>query len=102
MRIAFKMALNKDMQDEYEKRHNPIWKELEDTLKDHGVISYSIFLDKETNELFACAQIKSKEQWEQIAQTDICKKWWEYMSPLMPTNPDKSPKTIELREVFHI
>jgi L-rhamnose mutarotase len=102
MRIAFKMAVNKGMEDEYEKRHNPIWKELEDTLKEHGVITYSIFLDQTTNELFAYAEIKSKEKWDKIAQTDICKKWWEYMSPLMPTNEDKSPKSIELKEVFYI
>lgn len=102
MRIAFKMTVNKGMEDEYEKRHNPIWKELEDTLQEHGVTAYSIFLDKTTNDLFAYAEITSKEQWEQIAQTNICKKWWEYMSPLMPTNEDQSPKVVELREVFHI
>ncbi len=96
------MEVNKGMEDEYEKRHNPIWKELEDTLKEHGVITYSIFLDKTTNELFAYAEINSKEKWDKIAQTDICKKWWEYMSPLMPTNEDKSPRSIELKEVFHI
>lgn len=102
MRIAFKMAVNKGMEDEYEKRHNPICKELEDALKAHGVVTYSIFLDQTTNDLFAYAEIKSKERWDKIAQTDICKKWWEYMSPLMPTNEDKSPKSIELKEVFHI
>ena len=102
MRIAFKMAVNKGMEDEYEKRHDPIWKELEDTLKEYGVITYSIFLDQATNNLFAYAEIKSKEKWEQIAQTDICKKWWDYMSALMPTNEDQSPKTIDLKEVFHI
>ena len=33
---------------EYEQRHNPIWRELEETLLAHGVHSYSIFLDAET------------------------------------------------------
>ena len=28
---------------EYTKRHNPIWPELEDVLRDHGVWTYSIF-----------------------------------------------------------
>jgi len=102
MRIAFKMSVNKGMEEEYEKRHNPIWKELEDTLKKHGVITYSIFLDPTTNELFAYAEIKSKEKWDKVAETDICKKWWKYMGPLMPSNPDNSPKSVELKEVFHI
>jgi len=102
MRIAFKMSVNKGMEEEYEKRHNPIWKELEDTLKKHGVITYSIFLDPTTNELFAYAEIKSEEKWDKVAGTDICKKWWKYMGPLMPSNPDNSPKSVELKEVFHI
>lgn len=102
MRIAFKMSVNKGKEEEYEERHNPIWKELEDTLKRHGVITYSIFLDPTTNELFAYAEIKSKGKWDKVAETDICKKWWKYMSPLMPSNPDNSPKSVELKEVFHI
>ena len=102
MRIAFKMSVHPDAHAEYEKRHNPIWKELEDTLLAHGVKSYSIFLDEDTNALFAYAEIESEEQWNRIGDTAICRKWWAHMAPLMPTNSDLSPVSRPLREVFHI
>jgi L-rhamnose mutarotase len=102
MRIAFRMRVNPGCQVEYEKRHNPIWQELETALYEHGVRSYSIFLDPDTDDLFAYAEIEDLEQWRQIADTEICRRWWDHMAPLMPVNQDNSPQTRELKEVFHI
>ena len=73
-----------------------------DTLIEHGVRSYSIYLDADTNTLFAYAEIDSKEQWNRIADTEVCRRWWTYMAPLMPTNDDYSPVSVELHEVFHV
>ena len=102
MRIAFKMKLFEGYVEEYKKRHNPIWPELEAVLKGHGAITYSIYLDKETNVLFGYAEIEDKKKWDEVADTDVCKKWWEYMAPLMEVNEDKSPVSKDLLEVFHI
>ena len=102
MRIAFKMKLFEGNVEEYKKRHNPIWPELEQILKNHGVISYSIYLDKDTNDLFGYAEIEDLKKWEEIASTDVCREWWDYMAPLMEVNKDKSPVSKDLLEVFHI
>jgi len=102
IRKAFKMSVHSDAHADYERRHNPIWKELEDTLLAHGVCSYSIFLDPQANELFAYVEIESEERWRGIASTEVCQQWWLHMRDLMPTNPDNSPRTAELREVFHL
>ncbi len=102
MRIAFKMKLFEGNVEEYKKRHNPIWLELKEVLINHGVTSYSIFLDKGTYDLFGYAEIEDLKNWEEIANTDVCKKWWNYMAPLMEVNEDKSPVSKDLLEVFHI
>ena len=102
IRKAFLMTLKPGQQGEYAKRHNPIWPELEETLKDLGVWSYSIFLNRETDQLFAYAEIESEELWEEVAQTEICQKWWAHMKELMLTNGDNSPSSTSLDEVFHI
>jgi len=60
------------------------------------------FLDKDTNDLFGYAEIEDQKKWEEIANTDVCRKWWDYMAPLMEVNADKSPVSIDLMEVFHI
>ena len=102
IRKAFKMSVHPDQHAEYARRHQPIWRELEETLKAHGVRSYSIFLDAPTSELFAYAEIESEERWLAIAQTDVCRRWWRHMREIMPSHPDNSPVASELKEVFHL
>ena len=102
IRKAFVMSVDAGAEEEYERRHNPIWAELEKTLKDHGASNYSIFLHPETRQLFGYVEIESEEQWAAVASTDICRKWWKHMTDVMPTNPDGSPVSVPLREVFHI
>ncbi len=102
IRKAFIMSVNSDMHEEYERRHNPIWKELEDTLKEHGGHNYSIFLDKETNMLFGYVEIEDEVRWKAVEKTAINKKWWAYMKDIMPSNEDNSPISKELKEVFHM
>lgn len=102
IRKAFVMRVDPDQHQEYERRHRPIWPELEETLKAHGVRSYSIYLDTETSQLFAYAEIEDEERWKAVADTEICQKWWKHMADIMPTNPDSSPQVKDLREVFHI
>ena len=101
-RKAFVMSVNTGMEGEYERRHSPVWPELESVLRRHGVLSYSIFLDPETRQLFGYAEVDDEENWSAIANSSVCKKWWAYMKEIMPSNPDNSPISHELKEVFHI
>ena len=102
IRKAFVMSVNPGREKEYENRHNPIWPELEEVLKAHGVTSYSIFLHPETRQLFAYAEIESEDRWASIAETPICREWWDHMKDVMPSNPDGSPVSEDLTELFHI
>jgi L-rhamnose mutarotase len=96
------MKLHQGNTEEYKKRHNPIWPDLKKELINHGVKSYSIFLDKNTNDLFGYAEIEDQRKWDEVANTDTCKKWWDYMAPLMEVNEDNSPVSKDLFEIFHI
>ena len=102
IRKAFIMRLKPNQQPEYIRRHNPIWPELQTTLKAHGVHNYSIWLDQETDKLFAYTEIESEERWAAIANTEVCRRWWASMKDLMATNDDNSPVAIPLDEVFHL
>ncbi|MBN2213509.1 MAG: L-rhamnose mutarotase [Bacteroidales bacterium] len=101
-RLAFKMKLKPGFAAEYEKRHNEIWPELKKLLYDSGVRDYSIFLDKETNILFAVQKVAGDSGSQDLGKTEIVQKWWKYMADIMETNPDNSPVSIPLQEVFHI
>ena len=102
IRKAFKMKVYPDNIEEYTKRHNPIWPELQKVLKDHGVHNYSIFLDEETSFLFGYAEVESEEKWNAIGDTEVCKKWWKHMAGLMETNADYSPVSTDLKHIFHL
>jgi L-rhamnose mutarotase len=66
------------------------------------VHNYSIALHPETSKLFAYAEVEDEERWNSIAGTPVCRRWWDYMSDIMEVNADRSPRTVELREVFHM
>lgn len=102
IRKAVVMSVNRGQELEYERRHRPIWPELEAVLKQHGVHNYSIFLHPETNQLFGYVEIEDEARWAAIASTPICRKWWAHMKEIMPSNPDNSPVGVPLKEVFHI
>ena len=101
-RVAFKMKLKMGYEEEYKKRHNEIWPELKEKLSIAGIYDYSIFLDKETLTLFAVQKLKDNNTVEELPSKEIMKKWWDYMKDIMDTNPDDSPVTAVLNEVFHM
>lgn len=100
-KIAFKMKLKAGAKVEYQKRHDEIWPELAVLLKQHGISDYSIFLDEETNTLFAVQQQDGASS-QDLGRTEIVQKWWAYMADIMETNPDNSPVSIKLEQVFHL
>jgi len=101
-RIAFKMKLKPGFKEEYKKRHNEIWPELKSLLKDKGVSDYSIFFDEETNILFGVQKQSGDSFSQDLGKIEIVRKWWAHMADIMETNPDNSPVTVPMDEVFYM
>lgn len=101
-RLAFIMFLNPGMAPEYERRHDEIWPELSELLKSAGVCDYSIFLDAETNHLFAVLKVEKPENLDVLPSHPVMMRWWSHMSDIMDTNGDNSPVSVALREVFYL
>ncbi len=101
-RIAFKMKLFRGQEAEYRKRHDEIWPRLTALLHDHGVREYSIFLDEETGILFGNLLASDPALFESLPASPIMQEWWQYMRDIMETNPDGSPVSIRLQEVFYM
>lgn len=96
------MKLLPGFREEYRRRHHEIWPELVRLLKNQGIGNYSIFLDEETNTLFAYQEQAGTASSQDLGSTEIVKKWWAYMADIMETNPDNSPVTIPLEEMFYM
>lgn len=98
---GFKMKLLPGFAAEYERRHDELWPEMVAMLHDYGARSYSIFLDPETDTLFASVEVADPAHYDKSAETEICKRWWDYMADVMEVNPDNSPVSTPLECVFH-
>ncbi|QCW99551.1 L-rhamnose mutarotase [Aggregatimonas sangjinii] len=101
-RLAFKMKLKPGVKQEYIKRHNEIWPELKSLLTDSGISEYAIFLDEKTHNLFAFQKVDGTGGSQDLADNPIVQKWWDYMADIMEVNPDNSPVSIPLEEVFYM
>jgi L-rhamnose mutarotase len=102
IRKAFRMSVHAGAGAEYERRHNPISDDLAQVLLEHGVSTYSIFLDPTSGDLFAYVEFDDEAEWQRVADTAACRRWWAFMRDVMPVNADNSPASLDLREVFHL
>lgn len=99
-RLGFKMYLVEGQAAEYEKRHDEIWPEVVDVLHSQGIYDYSIFLDEETNTLFALQNRRPESDAGIVTDSQVMQRWFVHMHGLLKTNPDGTPIVIPLREVF--
>ena len=101
-REAFKMFLKPGFKQEYKRRHAALWPEMKALLKESGVSNYSIYLDEETGVLYAYQEVSGDSGSQDLGGLEIVRKWWDYMADIMEVNPDNSPVSIPLPEMFHL
>lgn len=101
-KYAFKMTLNAGQADEYKRRHDAIWPELVDLLKDAGVSDYSIYLDTDTDTLFGVLWRTTPHKMDALPDHPVMQKWWAYMSDIMASHATHEPVAVTLTPVFHL
>jgi L-rhamnose mutarotase len=101
-RYAFKMKLHPGMAAEYKRRHDAIWPELVQLLKDAGISDYSIHLDPDTNILFGVLWRRADHRMAGLPEHPVMRRWWEHMRDIMETKPDGEPVATPLTPMFHM
>ena len=101
-RIAFRMRIKPGAAAEYEKRHDEIFPELSKLLKDVGISDYSIWLDPETNYLFATLIRSDDNSMDKLPTFEVMQRWWAHMGALMDVHPDNVPVQVPLHQVFYL
>ena len=100
-RFAFRMQLKPGMEAEYRRRHDELWPELAELLRESGIHDYWIFLDPETNALFATLLLREDNKREALPHHPVMRRWWDHMADIMEVNPDNSPREVPLAPMFH-
>ena len=101
-RLAFRMKLHAGQEAEYKRRHDELWPDLAQLLKETGIREYSIFLDPDTLHLFGVLEIDDPSRMDDLPSHPVMKRWWSYMKDIMDTNSDHSPVSVPLKEVFFL
>lgn len=87
-RISFRMVLKAGKADEYRRRHDEIWPELSAALAAAGVSDYTIWLDPETNHLYATLLRTPDHTMDTLPEQEVVQRWWRHMADIMETEPD--------------
>ena len=98
MRNAWVMKLKPGNEALYKRRHDDIWPEMLALMKTGGTHNFSIY--RYGLVLFAYQEL-DRARAPGAPIDPIVWRWWEMMAPLMETNPDFSPVTEPLEEMFH-
>ena len=101
-RFAFRMNLNSGQAAEYEKRHDEIFPEMVEVLKSAGISDYSIWLDPDTNYLFAILTRSDDHTMVELPQHEVVKRWWKHMADIMETDAENVPTQVPLKRVFYL
>lgn len=101
-KIAFRMFLNPGCADEYRRRHDALWPELAQLLKDSGICDYSIYLDEPTHTLLAVLRRAEGHTMDALPQHPVMRRWWAHMADLMRTRADGAPVAEPLPCLFHL
>lgn len=99
---AFTMRLKPGVAAEYERRHDALWPELAEALREAGIRDYSIFLGPDNQTLFAVLWREDGHTMDRLPDLPVMRRWWASMAELMDTHPDASPVVTPLRRVFHL
>ena len=99
---AFRMNLNPGQADEYRRRHDEIWPELVQALRDAGITDYRIFLDPDALALFAVMTHDDPPRLDELPHLPVMRRWWQHMHSIMPSHPDASPISVDLQPMFSL
>jgi L-rhamnose mutarotase len=101
-RRALTMKIREGAIEEYKRRHDAIWPELNALLLQAGIIDYTIFLHESSLTLFAVLWLQEDHTVDRLPEDPLMQKWWHTMGDIMETESSGAPKTWPLDEVYHL
>ncbi len=100
--LAFKMQLKPGVVAEYKRRHDELWPDLAQALKEAGIADYWIFLDEGTLSLFGVLKRHPGAAFDALPTLPVMRRWWDHMAPLMEVQPGNQPVQWPLVPLFHL
>jgi len=103
-RVGFVLKVKRERLDEYKKRHQQVWPEMLDALRETGWHNYSLFL-RDDGLLFGYLETPDFEKaLVGMAEKDVNTRWQAEMAPFFESLDGRRPDEgmLQLEEVFHL
>lgn len=96
-KVVWRATVREGMKEEYIRRHDEIWPEMVQTLKEAGVCNYTIWMDG--NELFGYYECEKGAQYALAfqAQSEVVRRWDKSMDPIMEKSTSEPVKVFDLK-----
>jgi L-rhamnose mutarotase len=101
-RVAFVMRVKPGQEQEYRERHQAVWPEMLQAIKEAGSTNYSIFM--RGRDLFGYMEVPDFEEFKRrMGASAVGQRWEQYMGTILEQTilPDTGFHEV-LPEVFHL
>lgn len=103
-RVCFLLKVKPDRLEEYKRRHQPVWQEMLDALRETGWHNYSLFLRDDGLLVGYLETTDFRKALEGMAARDVNARWQKEMAPFFEDLEGRRPDEglLRLEEVFHL
>lgn len=104
-RVGFRLQVRLEMMDEYVRRHETVWPDMLQALRDTGWTNYSIFLDRNDGTLFGYFETPDLAAAKAgMAALEVNDKWQADMAPFFTGLDGKAADKgfLKLESVFYL
>jgi L-rhamnose mutarotase len=101
-RICFTFELQPGMEDEYKRRHDEIWPELVDAIKDAGISNYTLFRRDRQVIAYAECEPDVATAFSKVGATDVNARWAAWFEDVIVRLTDESGNLFRAEEVWHL
>ncbi len=101
-RLCFTFEIKPGTEAEYKRRHDAIWPELVEAIKDAGFSNYSLFRRGTT--IYAYAEVEPDVQtaMAKLAPSEVNRRWSEWFEDVIVSLTDESGQLYRAEEVWHL
>jgi L-rhamnose mutarotase len=101
-RVCFTFEIRPGTEAEYKRRHDEIWPELVEAIKDAGFANYSLFRRDRQIVAYAECHPDMATAFAKLGPTEVNARWAKWFEDVIVSLTDENGELYRLEEVWHL
>lgn len=101
-RICFRFEIYPGQEAEYKRRHDEIWPELVEAIKECGLANYSLFRRQQEIVAYVECHPDAATAFEKLSGYEANDRWATWFEDVIVSLTDENGKLVTLDEVWHL